>query len=319
MFHSIWVLSGVAEERMKRMTEKLEELMTEMKNHKTVDLDRLSTIEIVKVMNEEDKTVAYAVEQVLEPIAKAIDLITAAMKEGGRLFYFGAGTSGRLGILDASECPPTFGTEPELVQGIIAGGPGAIVEAVEGAEDDLEMGRRDVQKVGVRAGDAVVGIAASGRTPYVIGALEEAKARGAVTISLSCNPTASIDQGADVAINVVVGPEVVTGSTRLKGGTAQKMVLNMLSTVTMINLGKVYGNLMVNLKASNQKLTERVKRIVMDVTGVSYEEAERLTIDSHGDARIAIIMQKAGVSAEEAMERLKRAGGKVRLAIEEKQ
>ncbi|MFM1651851.1 N-acetylmuramic acid 6-phosphate etherase [Brevibacillus sp. B_LB10_24] len=297
------------------MINHLNELTTEMKHSGSANLDQLSTLEIVKLMNEEDKKVALAVEQTLEQVAKAVDLIHAAVEKGGRLLYFGAGTSGRLGILDAAECPPTFGTPPHLVQGVIAGGPAALIQAVEGAEDLEELGKEDVHKYGVSANDAVVGIAASGRTPYVLGALAEAKARGAATISLSCNPSALIGQAADVAINVVTGPEVVTGSTRLKAGTAQKMVLNMLTTATMIKLGKVYGNLMVNVQATNYKLKERVKRIVMEVTGVSYAEAERLSEAAGGDARVAIIMQKTGASAEEAERLMQQTGGRIRQAI----
>ncbi|UFJ41442.1 N-acetylmuramic acid 6-phosphate etherase [Brevibacillus humidisoli] len=298
------------------MTDKLFQLTTETRNAQTQNLDQLPTEQILKIMNEEDKKVAYAVEDVLPQVAKAVDLVSAALQKGGRLFYFGAGTSGRLGILDAAECPPTFGTNPQLVQGVIAGGTSALVEAIEGAEDLPELGREDVQKYGITDQDVVVGIAASGRTPYVIGALQEAKSRGAKTISLSCNPVAEVNEGVDVAINVVVGPEVVTGSTRLKAATAQKMVLNMISTVTMIHLGKVYGNLMVNVQATNQKLRERVKRIVMEVTGISYAEAEVLAEQAGGDARVAILMQKTGLDRAAAVELLTRFGGRIRDAIE---
>lgn len=297
------------------MSNKLSELTTEMKHSGTHQLDELPTLDVIKLMNEEDKKVAYAVEKVLEPIAKAVDLIHAAMEKGGRLFYFGAGTSGRLGILDAAECPPTFGTPPHLVQGVIAGGASAMIKAVEGAEDIEDLGKEDVIKYGVSQGDVVVGLAASGRTPYVIGALQKAGEIGAATISVSCNANALIDRHADVNINVVVGPEVVTGSTRLKAATAQKMVLNMLTTATMIRQGKVYGNLMVNLQATNEKLRERVKRIVMEVTGVSYEEAEQLAQQAKGDARVAIIMKKTGHSAEEAIRLINQAGGKIRQVI----
>jgi N-acetylmuramic acid 6-phosphate etherase len=298
------------------MGENLFELTTEMRNQASELLDRMSSLEIVKLMNDEDKKVAYAVEQVLPDVAQAVDLITAALEKGGRLFYFGAGTSGRLGVLDAAECPPTFGTDPGLVRGIIAGGAAAMTEAIEGAEDSAELGREDVRRCAVQAGDAVVGIAASGRTPYVIGALEEAKARKAATIALSCNPVSGISQAADVAINIVVGPEVVTGSTRLKAGTATKMVLNMLTTATMVNLGKVYGNLMVNVQATNNKLKERAKHIVMEVTGVGYAEAERLIVEAGGDARLAIVMQKTGLDTAKAAALLESVGGKVRSAIE---
>lgn len=297
------------------MAENLHELTTEMRNQASLSLDQMTSLEMVTLMNEEDKKVAHAVEQVLPEVAHAVDLIAHALEGGGRLFYFGAGTSGRLGVLDAAECPPTFGTDPELVQGVIAGGADALIEAIEGAEDSAELGKEDVRRSGVRAGDIVVGIAASGRTPYVIGALEEAKARGAKTVSLSCNPAPDIAQGVDVSINIVVGPEVVTGSTRLKAGTATKMVLNMLTTASMVHLGKVYGNLMVNVQATNRKLQERAKHIVMEVTGADYDEAGRLLALASGDARVAIVMKRTGLAAADARERLIRAGGKLRLAI----
>lgn len=296
--------------------EKLEELTTELSNEETQQLDRLSVREILRLMNEEDKKVPFAVERVLDQVADAVELIAASLENGGRLFYFGAGTSGRLGILDASECPPTFGTDPELVQGVIAGGPAAMVRAIEGAEDSPELGRQDVHTYGVKAGDVVVGIAASGRTPYVIGALREARRLNAATIALSCNEHAVIDAFADVAINVVVGPEVLTGSTRLKAGTAQKLVLNMLTTATMIKLGKVYGNLMVSVQATNVKLRERVKRIVMEVTGASYAEAERLAELANGDAKTAIVMKLTGRGAEEARRLLDEAGGRIRDVLD---
>lgn len=296
--------------------EKLEELTTELPNEETQHLDRLSVREILRLMNEEDKKVPFAVERVLDQVADAVELIAASLENGGRLFYFGAGTSGRLGILDASECPPTFGTDPELVQGVIAGGPAAMVRAIEGAEDSPELGRQDVHTYGVKAGDVVVGIAASGRTPYVIGVLREARRLNAATIALSCNEHAVIDAFADVAINVVVGPEVLTGSTRLKAGTAQKLVLNMLTTATMIKLGKVYGNLMVSVQATNVKLRERVKRIVMEVTGASYAEAERLAELANGDAKTAIVMKLTGRGAEEARRLLDEAGGRIRDVLD---
>ncbi|UYZ12642.1 N-acetylmuramic acid 6-phosphate etherase [Brevibacillus sp. WF146] len=298
------------------MMEKLEELTTELPNEETQQLDRLSVREILRLMNEEDKKVPFAVERVLDQVADAVERIAASLENGGRLFYFGAGTSGRLGILDASECPPTFGTDPELVQGVIAGGPAAMVRAIEGAEDSPELGRQDVHTYGVKAGDVVVGIAASGRTPYVIGALREARRLNAATIALSCNEHAVIDAFADVAINVVVGPEVLTGSTRLKAGTAQKLVLNMLTTATMIKLGKVYGNLMVSVQATNVKLRERVKRIVMEVTGASYAEAERLAELANGDAKTAIVMKLTGRGAEEARRLLDEAGGRIRDVLD---
>lgn len=300
------------------MLENLKELVTEGKNERTRDLDQLPVREILQVMNDEDKKVPYAVEDVLDQVADAVEIIVDSLQNGGRLFYFGAGTSGRLGILDASECPPTFGTDPELIQGVIAGGPSAMIRAVEGAEDSEELGEEDIHKYNVTGKDVVVGIAASGRTPYVIGALRAAQTIGARTISLSCNETALIDGGVDVSINVVVGPEVVTGSTRLKAGSAQKLVLNMLTTATMIRLGKVYGNLMVNVQATNQKLRERVKRIVMEVTGVTYEEAGRLAELANGDAKAAILMKLTGSNREEALQLLEQTNGRIRDAITDK-
>lgn len=296
--------------------ENLQDLTTEGKNEGTRDLDRLSTRGIVQLMNDEDKKVPFAVERVLDQVSDAVELIVAAMEQGGRLFYFGAGTSGRLGILDASECPPTFGTNPELVQGVIAGGPSAMIRAVEGAEDSAELGQEDVHNYGVTEKDVVVGIAASGRTPYVLGVLKEAQRIGARTIALSCNQPSFINKGVDVAINVVVGPEVLTGSTRLKAGSAQKLVLNMLTTATMIRLGKVYGNLMVNVQATNLKLKERVKRIVMEVTGVGYAEAEMLAEQAKGDAKTAILMKLTDTSREEATRLLNLTNGRIREAIQ---
>ncbi|MGF9910881.1 N-acetylmuramic acid 6-phosphate etherase [Brevibacillus porteri] len=297
--------------------ENLQALTTEEKNESSSDLDQLSARGIVQMMNDEDKKVPYAVERVLDQVSDAVEVITHALEKGGRLFYFGAGTSGRLGILDASECPPTFGTQPELVQGVIAGGPSAMVRAVEGAEDSFELGQEDVHKYGVTKKDVVVGIAASGRTPYVLGVLAEAQKIEAKTIAVSCNKPSYINKGVNVAINVVVGPEVLTGSTRLKAGTAQKLVLNMLTTATMIRLGKVYGNLMVSVQATNLKLKERVKRIIMEVTGASYEEAEQLADQADGDAKTAIIMKLTGSSREEATRLLNVTNGRIREAIQQ--
>ncbi|EJL43529.1 N-acetylmuramic acid 6-phosphate etherase [Brevibacillus agri] len=298
------------------MDENMHQLQTEMRNPASERLDQMTALEIVTLMNEEDHKVAVAIKRVLPQVAEAVEQIVQALSGGGRLFYFGAGTSGRLGVLDAAECPPTFGTDASVVRGIIAGGAQAMTEAIEGAEDSHELGRQDVREAGVGQGDVVVGIAASGRTPYVLGALEEARARQAATIALSCNPDPDSSKSADIAINIEVGPEVVTGSTRLKAGSATKMVLNMLTTASMVQLGKVYGNLMVNVQATNQKLRERAKHIVMQVTGASYEEADRLLGEAAGDVRVAIVMQKTGLAAKEAAERLARAGNKVRAAIE---
>ncbi len=298
------------------MDENLYQLQTEKRNAASERLDQMSALEIVTLMNEEDQKVALAVKRVLPQIAQSVDMIVRSLSGGGRLLYFGAGTSGRLGILDAAECPPTFGTEPSVVQGIIAGGVKAMTEAIEGAEDSRELGCQDVQEAGVSQKDVVVGIAASGRTPYVWGALQEARTRQAGTISLSCNSDPDIGKSADIAINLAVGPEVVTGSTRLKAGSATKMVLNMLTTASMVKLGKVYQNLMVNVQATNQKLRERAKHIVMQATGVSYAVADRLLAEAAGDVKVAIVMQKTGLAAMAAQERLARVGHKVRAAIE---
>ncbi|WP_462410675.1 N-acetylmuramic acid 6-phosphate etherase [Neobacillus sp. Marseille-QA0830] len=291
-------------------------LTTEQRNERSRNIDQLSTLEMIELMNQEDSTVATAVEAALPQIGTAIDAIYQALKNNGRLFYVGAGTSGRLGVLDAAECPPTFCTPPELVQAIIAGGEQAMFTAVEGAEDNQEQGAKDLESRGFRQSDVVVGIAASGRTPYVIGALQYARQLGAFTISLSCNANAEMSQYADHKIEVVVGPEVLSGSTRLKSATAQKMVLNMLSTATMIKLGKIYDNLMVDLNASNLKLVERAKRIVMEITGVPYQEAEEALKKTNQKVKPAIVMLTAGVSVEKAYELLGQADGFTRKAIE---
>lgn len=301
------------------MGENLHQLQTEMRNAASEQLDQMSALEIVTLMNREDHKVAQAVERALPEVARAAELIAQSLDGGGRLFYIGAGTSGRLGVLDAAECPPTFGTDPAKVRAIIAGGAAAMTVAVEGAEDSPELGQKDIREAGVRAGDVVVGIAASGRTPYVIGALAEAKARQAVTVSLSCNPGSAINQSADVSIDLDVGPEVVTGSTRLKAGSATKMVLNMLTTASMVRIGKVYGNWMVNVQATNRKLRERAKRIVSQVTGVDYQTAEKLIAEAQGDVKLAIVLQQTGLPLVEAAEKLRIAGGKIRQAIEGKQ
>ncbi|MDF2612131.1 MAG: glucokinase regulatory-like protein, partial [Lachnospiraceae bacterium] len=248
--------------------EKLSSIKTEQKNKRTENIDMLDTPQILRLMNEEDKKVAFAVEKELDNIEKAVDIIYEKLTKGGRLIYCGCGTSGRLGIMDAVECPPTFGTDPELIQAIIAGGIKAIVKAVEGAEDDYNMGKEDLNAIQFTKQDVLVGIAASGRTPYVIGAVKYAKSIGAKTISITCNPGSELNSLTEVSIAPQTGAEVITGSTRLKSGTAQKLVLNMLSTSVMIKLGKVYGNLMVDLKATNEKLVERTVSIVTSVTGV---------------------------------------------------
>ncbi|TDT50943.1 N-acetylmuramic acid 6-phosphate etherase [Fonticella tunisiensis] len=278
----------------------LDKLVTEGRNPNTLNIDSVSTIEMVRMINEEDKKVALAVEKELENIAKAIDEISKAFEKGGRLIYVGAGTSGRLGILDASECPPTFGVDESMVQGIIAGGTEAIFRAKEGAEDNKELCVNDLKGIDFSRNDVLVGIAASGRTPYVIGGLEYAKKLGSVTIGVTCNPDSEISKIADISIAPVVGPEVITGSTRLKAGTAQKMVLNMLTTGSMIKIGKVYTNLMVDVKTSNEKLIERAKRIVTQATGVTKEEAEKILNETNYNVKLSIFMIMSGLKREEA-------------------
>jgi len=278
----------------------LKKLTTESRNANTMDIDTVSTLEMVKMINNEDKKVAEAVERELPKIAEAIDNITLRMHKGGRLIYIGAGTSGRLGILDASECPPTFGTPEELVQGIIAGGAEAIFRAMEGAEDSKELAVKDLSNKYITENDTIVGLAASGRTPYVIGGLEYANEIGALTISVTCNANSRVSEVAKISISPVVGAEVVTGSTRLKSGTAQKLVLNMLSTGAMIKLGKVYGNLMVDVKSTNEKLTQRAKLIVSEATGISIEEATQVLNITDFDVKLAIFMILSKLNKEEA-------------------
>lgn len=296
------------------MKENLGALVTESQNLKYANLDTMNSAEIVQAMNEEDKTVALAVEKEIPNIAKAVDKIVAAFKSGGRLFYVGAGTSGRLGVLDASECPPTFGVEPEMVQAIMAGGDSAYIKAVENAEDDASLGREDLLKRKITSKDVVVGVAASGRTPYVIGALEVANEKGATTIAVVCNPESAMTKVAKVTIAPVVGPEVLTGSTRLKAGTAQKMVLNMLTTASMVQIGKVFGNLMVDVQMTNAKLVDRAVRIIQKATNCSPEKATKALKDC-GSTKIAIVSILAEVEAAEAKKLLELADGYVRKAI----
>jgi len=277
----------------------------------------MTSEEIIQTINEEDRTVADSISRALPQIAQAIDLIVERLNRGGRLIYVGAGTSGRLGMLDAVECVPTFGTAPELVQAIIAGGETALVTAVEGAEDDIEQAALDLADLEVNADDVVCGIAASGRTPYVIAAMNYASNVGAVTLGIACNDPAPLLQAVDVAIPVPVGPEVVTGSTRMKAGTAQKMVLNMLSTATMIRRGKVYGNLMVDLQITNQKLAHRARQIIEHLTGIDDEQAEALIKAADNDVKVAIVMAKRDVDAEQARELLQTAGGHLREVIDD--
>nr|WP_029190994.1 N-acetylmuramic acid 6-phosphate etherase [Ornithinibacillus scapharcae] len=295
---------------------KLSALITEMRNEHSTNIDMMTTSEILNVIHEEDRKVANKIQAVLPQVEMAVDSIYHALKNGGRLFYVGAGTSGRLGILDAVECPPTFSTPPELVQAVIAGGTGAIEKAVEGAEDSEYLGEQDLKKRGLIEIDVVVGIAASGRTPYVVGALRYAKSIGASTISLSSNKNAVISKIADVPIEVITGPEVITGSTRMKAATAHKLILNMLTTTTMIKLGKVYENLMVDVKVSNEKLKERAITIVSFITGVSHEKASDILKITDNEVKPAIVMIKAGVSLDEAKDAIQSANGFVRKAVD---
>lgn len=295
--------------------ENLSQLPTEARNPDTENLDRLSTLDMVRTLHLADHEAASAVEAELPRIASAVERIAARLEQGGRLFYLGAGTSGRLGVLDASECPPTFSTPPEMVQGLIAGGDVALRRSVEKAEDDEAQGRLDLEAHGFSGMDAVVGIAASGRTPYVLGGVKYARALGALTIGLSCAPGSQLAREAELAITPATGPEPVTGSTRMKAGTATKMVLNMLSTGVMVRLGYVYGNLMVNVQPTNAKLRDRAARIVGTVTGLDCEEATVL-LESAGSVRTAIVMAKLGVDRGEAELRLKRARGRLGPALE---
>lgn len=295
----------------------LGQLVSEARNPDTLQIDLMSTTQILAAMNTEDAKVAEAVRAELPAIAAAVDKIVEAFRAGGRLIYIGAGTSGRLGVLDASECPPTFGVPPTMVVGIIAGGDRALRNPIEGAEDSPEQGRAALENIALEARDVVVGIAVSGRTPYVVGALDYAKSLGATTVALSCNPGSTIARQAEIAISPVVGPEALTGSTRLKSGTAQKLVLNMLTTASMIRIGKSYENLMVDLSVSNEKLAARAVRILIEATGCSAEEAERLIAASHNDVKLAILMAVTGLDAEAAEASLAGADGFLRRAAAE--
>ena len=295
----------------------LNSIKTEQRNSRTAQIDTMSTLSMVKLINEEDKKVAAAVGDEAEHIAQAVDVIAAQLKQGGRLVYSGCGTSGRLGVLDAVECPPTYSTDPGEVIGLIAGGNEAIFRAKEGAEDDEALGAEDLKKIGFGSKDVLVGIAASGRTPYVLGAMNYAKAQGAHVIGISCNPGSQVEKTAEIAITPTPGPEVVTGSTRMKSGTAQKMVLNMLSTGAMIKVGKVYGNLMVDVKPTNAKLVERCKRIVCEATGVDYDTATEALEKCGYRAKVAIVMLKTGSDVHEAEQRLEAHEGRVAQAVGE--
>ncbi|RST07286.1 N-acetylmuramic acid 6-phosphate etherase [Streptomyces sp. WAC07149] len=293
----------------------LDTLTTEAFRPELAEIDRLPTLEIVRTMNAEDATVPAAVAAQLEPIAAAVDAIAERMARGGRLVYAGAGTAGRLGVLDASECPPTFNTDPAQVVGLIAGGPGAMLRAVEGAEDSRELAAADLAALALTRDDTVVGVSASGRTPYAVGAVEYARTRGALTVGLSCNAGSALAAAAEHGIEVVVGPELLTGSTRLKAGTAQKLVLNLISTVTMIRLGKTYGNLMVDVRATNEKLRARARRIVALATGAPDAEIEAALAATGGEVKDAVLVVLGGVDGPEAARLLAESGGHLREAL----
>ncbi|MCI0358961.1 MAG: N-acetylmuramic acid 6-phosphate etherase [Planctomycetaceae bacterium] len=288
---------------------------TEARNPASEKIDTLSAVEIARLMNAQDELVPQAVGREIEAIGRAIDVIAGRLRRGGRLVYIGAGTSGRLGVLDASECPPTFSTPPEMVVGLIAGGYGALTRAVEGAEDHPEFAVADLQGIKLSASDVVVGIATSGRTPYVIGGLEYARQVGAFAIGLSCNDGSALAAASDLMITPVVGPEIISGSTRLKAGTATKLVLNMLTTGAMVLLGKTYGNLMVDLKATNSKLIQRTRRMVAMMTGLSEEEAEGMLCHCDGELKTAVVAARRQVSPDAARELLAKAGGQLREAL----
>lgn len=290
-------------------------LTTEEVNLETMEIDECSTDQMLRIINQQDMLVPAAVKNEIPNISIAVDIIYNSLKNGGKLFYIGAGTSGRLGVLDASECPPTFGTNPEMVQGHIAGGDIALRTAVEGCEDDFDGGSKLVRECGIMAKDVVVGITASGSAPFVLGALEEAKICGAATIGIVNNFNTKVEEKCDICIAAVVGPEVITGSTRLKSGTAQKLVLNMLTTATMIKLGKVYGNMMVDLKATNKKLLDRAKRIVSTITGVTDEVAAKYLDMADMNAKLAIMMIETGLNRLDAEELLEKNNGRLKEAI----
>lgn len=294
----------------------LQKIATEQRNPNTMNIDTLSTLEMVKLINQEDHRVADAVGEVTDKIAQAVDVIAEKLAAGGRLIYCGAGTSGRLGILDAVECPPTYSTDPETVQALMAGGYGAIFKAVEGAEDSKELGVQDMQNIHFSQKDVLVGIAASGRTPYVRGCMEYAKQLGAPTVAVTCCPGSELDQFADIGIAPAPGPEVVTGSTRMKSGTAQKMVLNMLSTGAMIKLGKVYGNLMVDVKPSNEKLIRRCVTIVCSAAECTEAEATKALEECDYRPKVAIVMVLRGVNADTACAMLQKAEGRIAKVLE---
>jgi N-acetylmuramic acid 6-phosphate etherase len=301
----------------KKAPRAVERRLTEQRNPASRNLDRMTALEIVRLMNREDRKVAIAVKHELPAIARAVDGIVGQIEKGGRLIYVGAGSSGRIAVLDASEWPPTFGTSPELVKALIAGGPRAIVQSVEGAEDQPQDAVHDLERLRLTCCDAVVGIAASGTTPYVLAAIRYAKKKGALTVGVTSNKSSPLAKKANIAITPVVGPEVLTGSTRLKAGTSQKMVLNMLSTATMVRLGRTYDNLMIDLGQTNRKLRERAKRILAQASGKGMSAVEHALRQSDHDLRLALVMLKKKVSVAQAQRELAKAGGMLRRALDE--
>lgn len=293
----------------------LNKLTTESRNPDTVKLDTMTPLEIASVMNREDENVVAGIREVLPEVAKAIEWVRDAFEEGGRLIYMGAGTSGRLGVLDSVECPPTFGVSPDMVVGLIAGGEGAFVKAVEGAEDSEELAVEELKGLALSGWDVVIGIAASGRTPYVISGLSYARSLGCKTVAIACNKGSAVGAAADLAIEPVVGPEVLTGSTRLKAGTSQKMILNMISTGAMVGIGKVYQNLMVDVQQTNEKLRVRARNIVKEATGCSEERAGELLEAAGGSAKTAIVMELLNCTAAEAEQKLQRSHGHIRRCL----
>lgn len=312
----IAITSLYDEKGVQKMNEQLTLLTTESQNEHTMKIDTASTKEILNIMNKEDQKVALAVQKVLPDVEVAVEFVSESFQKEGRLIYVGAGTSGRLGVLDAVECPPTFSTNPNQVQGLMAGGEKAFVKAVEGAEDNEELGAADLQKIHLNERDTVIGIAASGRTPYVIGALRYAKSVKAKTVALSCNGNSLIGKEADHSIEVIVGPEVLTGSTRLKAASAHKMILNMISTAAMIKVGKAYENLMIDVHVSNEKLKERAIGIICKITGVSYVQASRTLEEANNEVKTAVVMIKTNENYDTAKMLLNNADGYVRKAIE---
>jgi N-acetylmuramic acid 6-phosphate etherase len=297
------------------MAEALAKLLTEQANPASADIDRLPTAEVLRIINDEDRLVADAVRDAIPQLTSVVDAVVAAIESGGHLFYIGAGTSGRLGVLDASECPPTFNVPDDLVQGIIAGGEPALSRATEASEDKPESGASDLMARGFTGRDVLIGLAASGRTPYVLGAVQKANELGAVTAGISCTPDSELSHVAKIPVEILTGPEVVTGSTRMKAGTATKLALNMITTGAMIRLGYVFGNLMVNVQPRNEKLVDRARRIISRATGVSYDAAASLLAEA-GDVKTAIVMVRRGVDRAAAADRLEKARGRIRLALE---